>query len=872
MPYHYDVPESSSFCPNMSPDHFCASTDVPSSPELEANIGPPANVAPLAIRVTLTSIKDCTDRRNLTLVPGVPFAIGRASRSKEKNLEASPTNALFDCPVVSRQHAELRAHAWAPREDQVSIVDYGSMHGTRVNEVLLKRGQSMSLRSGDVIQFGEKVTRGEGIISTYWNMWVDHSAANKYDIDTHDGVMVTFDREPPISNMQGSQTFRAYDSAYVKRGFSVPYASGEDESPSDDGYSNLSEDEHEHEHKSSSQTTPEQAKAPLGSAEKPIDLDDTTGPVPFSPIINLDDDDDEEMPPPPPPRTTTTLGGRPVTEYPIQRPRIYDSQKVVQDSVDQEESIYYPPSFGRISNGSNMFDGDANASYRERGLADALDDKAAGSGSDNESESNDENDDVEYDNGDEYEEEERSEDERDLHVPGDYHSEAESPYDISDAEEDEDDEPLQYSLRREPSLELGSPRISQPPRISTPKDNAHGVSFGSDFSSPYATAPAPLKTYSSQNRDAYDNFTSSATKTAASLQSPAAAQAEFNHLLGIPPPEPLSSYRPNLSGQQLPGASTIFDRTEPVTDTYVPPAPPRYSPFNNFSSTSTAFQDGGASIFRPSRWDVGPSQRSKASGESASLFPQPNHYPHREGYNPYPFPVHYTAPPPPQEALRLDHNAPFGFQHNWDDVPASGPWDSWGPTLSPLQKDTAQKAAEVAVEKSFSKSGTVPNKISIPELIDDEESLAEEREQMPEETKATPPPATAIAGAKRKAKEMSRSSSSSSASSASSTGQDATLNATISRIPPEIADDPTALMDYLNSDNEPQAARRRKTGNEATDFVPIAAPAPTSAKTPAGRNRVAEAAKVAGGALLGGVATMAFLCSPLAERALEWLA
>lgn len=45
--------------------------------------------------------------RHLTLHAGRPITIGRASKNTSKNLQPAPNNAFFDCPVMSRNHAEL---------------------------------------------------------------------------------------------------------------------------------------------------------------------------------------------------------------------------------------------------------------------------------------------------------------------------------------------------------------------------------------------------------------------------------------------------------------------------------------------------------------------------------------------------------------------------------------------------------------------------------------------------------------------------------------------------------------------------------------------------------------------------------------------
>ncbi|EGP92630.1 uncharacterized protein MYCGRDRAFT_106886 [Zymoseptoria tritici IPO323] len=185
-----------------------------------------------------------TDKRILTLSSGSPRTIGRASRTKIKDLKEAQDNALFDCPVVSRQHAELRAtNAWLPSERQITITDRSSMHGTYVNSKRLRPGMPFTLVSGDVIKLGERVTQGE-----------------------------------------------------LQRGFRVPSVSDASDLESD-SMSFVSDQEEED---TSAQTTPEDLKMKLGSQQAPIDLD-TGSASPSkvvsravsSKVINLDDEDSE---------------------------------------------------------------------------------------------------------------------------------------------------------------------------------------------------------------------------------------------------------------------------------------------------------------------------------------------------------------------------------------------------------------------------------------------------------------------------------------------------------------------------------------------------------------------------------------------------
>jgi len=139
----------------MKPATRCTSASP--SPASHAN-------TPSAIAVTLTSVSDPSDSRHLIMNSGERVTIGRASKSEAKNLQAQSDNALFDCPVVSRQHAELKVHPFRTYEQQVTITDRESMHGTSVNGKRLTPYMPFSLKTGDHIKFGDKVTRGSGTI------------------------------------------------------------------------------------------------------------------------------------------------------------------------------------------------------------------------------------------------------------------------------------------------------------------------------------------------------------------------------------------------------------------------------------------------------------------------------------------------------------------------------------------------------------------------------------------------------------------------------------------------------------------------------------------------------------------------------------
>ncbi|KAF2683171.1 hypothetical protein K458DRAFT_419376 [Lentithecium fluviatile CBS 122367] len=116
------------------------------------------------IEVVLRSsdARDSYHERRFTLGPNMKMPIGRASKnlSKQELMEAE-SNAYIDNPVVSRNHAVLSADH-APLTPSVYIIgDKKSMHGTTVNGTKLEPETPLKLSNGDVLQFGQDVTRNE---------------------------------------------------------------------------------------------------------------------------------------------------------------------------------------------------------------------------------------------------------------------------------------------------------------------------------------------------------------------------------------------------------------------------------------------------------------------------------------------------------------------------------------------------------------------------------------------------------------------------------------------------------------------------------------------------------------------------------------
>jgi hypothetical protein len=122
--------------------------------------------------------------RSFTLSSRNPvFEIGRSSKREVKNRTPAKDNGWFDSRVMSRDHAELGfnmdkevsslcpppysfSHPMDYAEQRSSqkmiyIRDFGSTHGTWLNNVKLITGEDTPLLSGDILRFGVDVDRGD---------------------------------------------------------------------------------------------------------------------------------------------------------------------------------------------------------------------------------------------------------------------------------------------------------------------------------------------------------------------------------------------------------------------------------------------------------------------------------------------------------------------------------------------------------------------------------------------------------------------------------------------------------------------------------------------------------------------------------------
>ena len=228
-----------------------------------------------AVTITVRSTRPTTfQTRNIILRPDEPVNVGRSSRSEAKHLAATPENALFDCPVISRRHAELelKVNKWMEEKYQVFIRDTGSMHGTSVNGQKLVPTRPFQLKKGDTIRLGESVNRADSEC-----LYVHRSSFHANTIlDNYDGVTVT---------LYSINTATEKDTAQVKttqQGISVPSDSESEFDDDDDS------DEVAVLLPSSVHTTPDQGN--LKSDSQPSINPGSSR----SNFITVEDDDDDE--------------------------------------------------------------------------------------------------------------------------------------------------------------------------------------------------------------------------------------------------------------------------------------------------------------------------------------------------------------------------------------------------------------------------------------------------------------------------------------------------------------------------------------------------------------------------------------------------
>ncbi|KAJ5683985.1 Vacuolar protein sorting-associated protein 64 [Penicillium maclennaniae] len=144
------------------------------------------------------------DSVNMSDVQGKPFVLD--PRSQEP-LPAQD-NTWFDSRVMSRDHAELSI---APEVRNIYICDYGSTHGTWINNTKLITGEKTPLIHGDVLTFGVPVDRED---ETYPALavkckfhWVDKRPVSD-EIPVKSNVIECI--TPPVSKLRPSTSTNTF--------------------------------------------------------------------------------------------------------------------------------------------------------------------------------------------------------------------------------------------------------------------------------------------------------------------------------------------------------------------------------------------------------------------------------------------------------------------------------------------------------------------------------------------------------------------------------------------------------------------------------------------------------------------------------------
>ncbi|KAF3388296.1 hypothetical protein DPV78_012233 [Talaromyces pinophilus] len=117
-----------------------------------------ANFTGVVVTLTPVYSPDTLPFRSLTFLSNndtVP--VGRASKSETKNLVPNHDNGWFDSRVMSREHAVIGVKM---EDKSVYVRDHGSLHGTQLNDVKITPKQNTTIKSGDVLTFGNEISRG----------------------------------------------------------------------------------------------------------------------------------------------------------------------------------------------------------------------------------------------------------------------------------------------------------------------------------------------------------------------------------------------------------------------------------------------------------------------------------------------------------------------------------------------------------------------------------------------------------------------------------------------------------------------------------------------------------------------------------------
>ncbi|KAG8529559.1 uncharacterized protein KY384_006196 [Bacidia gigantensis] len=191
------------------------------------------NLNLIAVGSTREEIGD----RFITLNKNVPYvAVGRSSKNPVKGLEPCRKNAIFDCPIMSRDHARFEMV-----ETPMSIVvkDLGSTHGTFLRKERLEAHKPYTLGSGEDISFGVEVTNGPQVHSAKtFRVFYSAKMNNQIPPSLPRGF-----RAPEYESASGSDDSReASIQILEKTTHQYSLCSSDEDSDSDYGYSDSEED------------------------------------------------------------------------------------------------------------------------------------------------------------------------------------------------------------------------------------------------------------------------------------------------------------------------------------------------------------------------------------------------------------------------------------------------------------------------------------------------------------------------------------------------------------------------------------------------------------------------------------------------------
>jgi len=809
-----------------------------------------ANVTQAALSVTLTPAQNPSDERTISLNAYNPVLIGRASRSRDKNLQPSATNGLFDCPVVSRYHAELELVRRGPSLDDVIIRDIGSMHGTKINNKSIEEGAEITLKSGDRIKLGEKVTRGEGK-QLHRTPSISIKSTLIPFTGEHDGVELTY-YKPVSRTTQDSHTLAA--SQITGTGtFKVPTFTDDEEDDSDDrSVGSLSD----HKHSSSAKTTPEQITAKMDSQNMP-------------PTTNFDDDDSYSMSA----RASAPGAWRSSFSNSQQQPLVQDSHRVIPDTYDDDFSNYAPVSPG------GAIRAEASQVAADNYHSDDYD-------------HDDLSDDVDFD---------READHLDCHPSDDESDYSCGGHGYDDEEDDNEGED-------EPSAKVASPAASvqssrnrpSPPAIITNGSLFPATSLSHHF--------ADYDTYGSQPR--YDPVRAAQSNSHETANT-SASQGRFPTFKCAPPSAAYSFNHPGAYTDAY--NSSRWDVPPPSFGTYVPQSVaygmyPPPSAYEAQQAQPTLAAVGGpitgppGSVIRPNKSVFSPNTPEWYTTFEPNVFGHRFHEP-RSFENIFSTAPSQPAPIVPQKAAQaLETIAPSmtkGF--NIADIVEGA--SNVNTTTRPRTQSFADK---VRAEVRAAADKLVANRAEAEATV----ALAQDQPKAPAQPQATP---TTVAkaveqacdmmvaaandavtsGKKRKASEMLTVSTNLTSNTSEQANASTTSSPDDNYIDPYYNSGENTPSDYVKSsyNGSPDSeyanyanvdldgpGSQQVTPTESFAEADIAPPPAKRVKldVPAHRSSIGTAAKIFGAAagtfVAGGAATMAFLCSPLAERAIEWLA